>query len=198
MNMKTVTKYFKPIALSGMLLLSVGCTEDSSEETTKTTESESVQNIQAVLNEEFNGPDEELEEIWDGLYSDGVDKEKFKKYAKKYSDYIEENIQPHYNVTNEEDDNPLIGQAYNYLRHADAFNYELRVEGTTIEKSERNKNSYNFTVNVSYSKNETDDSKTVHIRGLMNTNEEGKITRDIYHNDRELKDALGKYPINNE
>lgn len=54
MNIKKIKKYFKPVVLSGFLLMSVGCAECSGEEMG------SKEHIRAIFQEEFNGPDKEL------------------------------------------------------------------------------------------------------------------------------------------
>jgi len=187
MSIKKVMKYFKIFVLFGVLLMSVGCTEKSSEEMG------SAEHIQAVLHEEFNGPGEELKRIWDEL--DSLDRdalEKKEKYAKKYRNYVDENLQPHYDLPDGHSDLYLIANAYNHLRQAHANGYELKIKDITIEESEKTKNSYSFTMEVSYAKEGSKQSKTLSLKGLMNTNEKGKIIRAIYHNDDELEDALRK------
>jgi len=180
MNFNKFAKYFRPVAVLGILLLSVGCTEESSKETTKTTESESVQNIRAVLNEQLNGPDEELQKITEGLGSGDIE-----KFSKKRSEYLEENFKPY--VSDRFYENYVIKQnmAYSFIVFA---NGKVKVEDISIEESESTENSFNFTADVSYMKH--GERKTINASGIMNTNEEGKVVRILYHNPSELKNTL--------
>jgi len=188
-DMKKIAKYLKLVVLSGILLLSVGCT-DSGEEGVNASESESVQNIRAVLQEKFDGPNEELGKIWDGISPEPFDKEQFKKYAKKLDEYYDENVIPLY--FERADEGAIKGAALSHLNRAHSNGYELEVKDITIEESETTENSFNYTVEIAYTKDKSNDSKTINLRGLINTNEEGKIVKIRYHNQGELLDALRK------
>lgn len=173
--MEKLTKYFKPIALIGILLLSVGCIEKSKED------SESIKNIRAILQKEFNGPSRDQEKI---LYPH----EDLEKYVKRLSEYNKENLKPYLSERFFEHYVKANG-ALRFLRAAYP-DYELKAEDITIKESERTENSYSFTVQVSYTKNGSNDSKTLNASGIINTNEEGKIVRIHHHDYLEFYEAL--------
>ncbi|KGX85102.1 hypothetical protein [Pontibacillus marinus] len=192
--MKRITKHFKSIALSGILLFSVGCT-DSNEESKSVNpqeESESVQNIRSILQEELNGPNEELDSIWDGLHSAEFGSEKYKEYFEKRGEYIKEHFKPYVSKRFYEAYAIKSNMANRFLRDAYRNGYELNVEDIMIKESETTENSYNFTVDVSYVKDGNNDPQTIQVKGLMNTNEEGKVVRIHLHNSSELDYAIGE------
>jgi len=183
MNMKKVTKYFKPIALSGMLLLSVGCTYDTDEETTKTTTDKSIQNIRGALQEQFNGPNEELEKLWAKMFKGST--EDYEKNHDRFYEYARDHVKSFYESARDE---ASLIREYQYLRAAEFNDYKLQVEKITIEDSETN--TYDFTVDVTYTKDGKDNANTKEIRGFMSTNENGRIVSNTYHNGKELEYAL--------
>jgi len=151
-------------------------------------ETESEQNIRAMLQEEFNGPDEGLGNILNGLYSDSMDKDKMKMYEKKYSDYVDENLQSYFNLS----DKAVMEKAYKFLRRAYYNDYKLKVEDITVKDREWDQSAYNFSVDVTFTKNESSDSKTINISGMMDTDNDSKIVKILYHNSGELESALEK------
>jgi len=167
MKKKQIAKCFKVIALSGILLLSVGCAQDTNEE------SESVQNIRAVLKKEFNGPSKELGDVIDH----GKNKTKFERFGK----YLEKNFKPYLSEGYYENYVISTVSAFRFLRAAHP-EYKLKTEDIEIKESETTEGSYSFSVDVSYTKKGSNDSETIEARGIMNTNEEGEITRIEYIN----------------
>ncbi|UOR12815.1 hypothetical protein [Halobacillus amylolyticus] len=178
--MEKITKYFKFFVLSGIILFTVGCT--NSEETGNSAEkSEGEQNVRAVLEKIFTGPNEEQEEILQGSIED------LDKYAKRLSEY-QETFKPY---TTEKFFEGFVNTngALKFLQMAHP-NYELKVDEITLEERESNEGDYDFTVKVSYTNKESDESETMNVEGRAYTNEDGKLTSIRYMNFEEVRDAL--------
>lgn len=185
MDRKKIMKSIMLIVLAGVLLLTVGCADSEEPANTDSTESKSINNIRSYLNEQFDGPNQELIKIWD---MDVEDEEKLQQYYEELEEYRTENLKPIVSDRFYE-----TRADYNFLRQAYSYGYELNTQEISIEESEDTENSYNITAQIEYSKSGSTDSKNIELRGLMNTNEEGKIKRFIYHNYQELDAALGGY-----
>ncbi|ARI75681.1 immunoglobulin domain-containing family protein [Halobacillus mangrovi] len=169
-----IKKHLKPLLVLGILLLSVGCT--NSEETgTHADENDSEQNIRSFLNELLNGPSEEQEQLLKGPGSEGD----LKEFTEKLGEYKVKHIKPYLSVE--------TNGTFHFLRIAQENDYELKVEDITLEERE---SYYKFTVNVSYTHNKRNESKTMNAKGHAQTNEEGKITSIQYINFEEFRAAL--------
>ncbi|WP_226577378.1 hypothetical protein [Halobacillus litoralis] len=182
MNMKRVRKGFIPFLILGILLISAGCSNTEKEAAIKVG-NDSESNIRKVLNEIFNGPGEELEEIYDDL--NPGNKEEYERSIKTLDEYIQVNLKPYFSEEATGQDGDLV-ESYNYLHASHKHGYELNIHDITIEESRTAENSYSFTVEVTAVKNGRKDRKTIPVRGVIQTNEEGKMTDISYSNDREL------------
>jgi len=187
MNIKSIAKYIKPFAFAGVLVFSVGCTEDAKEEAQPVTNN-SKENIRTLFHEKFDGPNEELEQIWNELNDDdSLDKEKLDKYSKKLDAYYEDNVFPLYH--DGMDEQAVRYVALEHLRSSHANGYELHIKDINLKESEKTKNSFNYSIEIEKLKDGSV-RKTIKLRGLINTNEEQRITRIRYHNQEELFNAL--------
>ena len=186
------TKYIMLFAVLGILVVAVSFF-DFGEKTANLTVDESERNIRGFINETLAGPNEDLIEIWE-VYPklDKDNMEEFEKqlqnYNKKLEKYLEENLKP---FISERSYN--VGGNYDFLKQAHSNGYKLNVQDITVEESEKTEDSYNITAEIDYTKEGNKDPNTITLRGLMNTNEEDKVDRIIYHNYQELDVALGQH-----
>ncbi|MFD1019596.1 hypothetical protein [Thalassobacillus hwangdonensis] len=163
--------------MTAMFLLTGGCAENSNEE------SVSEQNIRTFLQSMLNGPDEEFIEAMNFQDKD------FEMAAKRYAEYKIEHFKPYLSDRFFEN---FVGKslmATEFLRMAHP-EYKLEVEEIELEVRDEEKNSYNFTVKVTYTNIESNESDTVDFRGIADANDEGKITGVHYYNSEELYEAL--------
>ncbi len=183
--MEKITKYFKLFVLSGIILLAVGCT--NSEETGNSAEkSEGEQNVRTVLEKLFTGPNKKQEKMLD---QSNEDFEKFAKsvseYRKTYKPYLSEKFFESFV-------NTAVPLRFLTMAHP---NYELKVDEITLEEREGNEGDYDFTVKVSYTDKESDESETMNVKGRAYTNEGGELTSIRFMNTEEVRDALEERKI---
>lgn len=172
-----IKKYFKPLLLLGVLLLSIGCTnsEDAGNNAAK---SESEQNIREVLQKLLTGPNDEQKQIIEGSNGD------LEEYANQLSEYYQENFKPYLSERSFENYIVNGNGAWRFVRMAHP-NYKLKVNDIDVEEKD---NYYSFIVEVSYiSSNE---SKTVNVKGHAQTNEEDKVTSIQFINSEDLRTVL--------
>lgn len=185
--MAKYTKYIIVAVVFGILLLALSLLNlGESTQSANTTLSKSEQNIRGYLNETFNGPPKELVKIWE-LFPEQYDEEMHRKYDKKLREYREANLKPYVSERMY-----ASRGGYDFLRQAYSVGYQLKVQDITVEENKKTENSYTVTAQIDYAK-EGNSSNTITLQGLMNTNEEGKINRVVYHNAQEIRVALGEH-----
>lgn len=148
-------------ALLAMLLL-VGCNDERSG---KKTEDANTQTIEAVLNKNLTGPDDELIRIFNDMSEDSIEAQ-IKYEENLYKEYFADDAAfqefvSYYGTT------LLIGPIKN--------NYKLKVKNIEFEKTESKEIIYNFKVEVEYKKEGSDKSEIGTLDGQANLNEEHKI-----------------------
>ncbi|MCA0970672.1 hypothetical protein LCM20_08740 [Halobacillus litoralis] len=209
--MKTFTRTFLLMALTAVLILAAGCTtaedegvsanesvndqENTNEsadeadptDSTESTEDASEENIRTVLQNLLTGPDNQLQEANESFES--ADEENFEQAAEKRVQYYKEKFKPYMSERLFENFMNTNGGEV-FLLTAYRNDYQIKAETITFEESEETEGSYNFTVEASYKKGESSESETVEVRGLINTNDEGKVTRVHYYNPEDLRSAL--------
>ncbi|MCT2534903.1 hypothetical protein NC661_17785 [Aquibacillus koreensis] len=120
-----------------------------------------VRTIHTYLEKEFTGPGQELSDILDqGLYS--VELERY--LEENYDDLVADLEQ-------------MINRNYvlSFLRAAHTEGYQLQPKDINIQQIEDTKNDvYNYEVEVEYSKN--NEANTATVTGVINLNENGKIS----------------------
>ncbi|WLR46526.1 hypothetical protein LC065_13210 [Halobacillus litoralis] len=177
--MEMIKKYLKPIFLVGILLLSVGCTNSEDAET-NAEENGSEENIRTVLQHKFTGPNEEQEKIIKGYDGD------IEKSVKALSDYYMEHFKPYMSERFFEDYVVNTNQAMTFLRMAYP-DYQMEVEDIDMEEKE---NYYTFTMNVSYTDNSSEESKTMNVKGHAQTNEDDQLSSIKFSNFEEIRTSL--------
>ncbi|MGE7978340.1 hypothetical protein [Psychrobacillus sp. NPDC093200] len=145
--------------------------------------------IQKVLELQFDGVDEKLNEYSKPEYwivKDGRGQNlEFKKY-------IDETYGPYFT----EDGLDIFISAYGgtqYPTLAYDFGYQLSLNDVTIKQDEPTANSYNFTAKVGYQK-DGNKEETAEVKGviLFSTKEEGKIGKFQYGDDSGLANILNE------
>ncbi|REJ07137.1 hypothetical protein [Halobacillus trueperi] len=177
--MGIIKKYLKPLFLLGILLLSVGCT-NSEDAGTEAEESGSEENIRTVLQHTFTGPSEDQEKIINGYDGDT------EKLAEALSDYNVKHFKPYMSERFFEDYVVNTNQAMTFLRMAYP-DYKLEVDNIEMEEKE---NYYNFTVDVSYTDNSSEESKTMNVKGNAQTNEDDQLTSIKFSNFEDIRITL--------
>ena len=164
-------------------LLIVGCSADGAEEgngeEAEETVDESEQAIRAVIEKEFNGPDETYKELWDAAMEAQVSEE----YAEDYDAYLEspehqalvsysEETYAAYFTENGYDNfiNAVPAFMYSTFDH----DYELSTSNIEIVQSENGETLYDFTFQVEYT-DENGESEQFDFEGKAIAPEEGKI-----------------------
>ncbi|MGR9049691.1 hypothetical protein ACQ4XT_13780 [Halobacillus faecis] len=177
--METIKKYLKPLFLVGILLLSVGCTNSEDAETNAEVNG-SEENIRTILEHTFTGPDEEQEKIINGYDGDT------EKLAKALSDYNEEHFKPYMSERFYENYAVNTNGGMTFLRMAYPDN-QLEVEDIELEEKD---DYYTFTMDVSYTNNNSNKSETMEVRGNAQTNEEDKLTSVEFNNLEDIRTTL--------
>ncbi|UOR13061.1 hypothetical protein [Halobacillus amylolyticus] len=168
------------IILFGILFLIAGCSSSASP-----IKDENIVHIEAVLEETFTGPHGELTTIYAELENDSM--EIIKAASKDLRIYYEENLKSYF-----------TGQYYTkfvntnkastFHRTAYRNGYQMEIKDINIEQGESTETAYDFTVNVGYKK----EGEAIVVTGRVNVNDDGKVTRVIYHNGGALFEAMGK------
>ncbi|MGP4074832.1 hypothetical protein [Halobacillus sp. K22] len=149
-------------------------------------ESESKQNIRAALETVFNGPNEKLDKALDGMENKGFESEEYKKHFSNFSEYFKEHYKPYVSEGFYEASFINTPDASYFLETAHPDN-QLKTEGIFIKEKD---GYYKFLVEVSFTNNQSGDSKTLEVRGHAQTNEEGKVSSINYINPNELIEEL--------
>ncbi|GAA0489616.1 hypothetical protein GCM10008986_14340 [Salinibacillus aidingensis] len=161
-------KFFVTMFFALLVLYIAGCSEDT--EKTKT-QDENIQTIEAVLENTFTGPDDELKQIWE---SDVEEKMKaIGPYTEKlFKDYFTENAYLEYAG--------VYGMTF--LLEAHHSDYRLELKKATYEKTKSEEDIYDFTVQVEYQKDGSEQSEVGHLKGQANLNVDHKIEEMIIRN----------------
>ncbi|WP_433750402.1 hypothetical protein [Falsibacillus pallidus] len=166
-------KWLLVLMLAGALGLFTACSDkqDSTEE-----------GIKSYLENEFNGPDKDLEKI---LKDYGKNEESGKQLQTYYKDKFKPYLynEKYQDLINTYD--PLL-----WLQTAYAKGYKLKVKDIKVENTDSNdKTAYDFNVQVQYTK-DGESSKTAKVHGLINVSDDGKIARIRNLDDGGLRDHM--------
>lgn len=168
-RMRCLSKKLVILTLS-ISMLFMGC--DTSDE-------EQIKNINSILNEQFNGPEDELIELIDSTDNidfigqngeedtyTGIEQTELDKYLeKKFGTYIADNMYDEY-----------IGTiALEYLIAAYVADYRMKVSNIDIGKSKSNKNHYEFTVTLDLLKGGNSDELNIDGKVQMKGGKVGKV-----------------------
>ncbi|WP_085993376.1 hypothetical protein [Oceanobacillus senegalensis] len=154
--------------LTSFLLLMMGCTENTESEN----QDENRRTIETVLQKNLNGPDEELEQIWndmegeEGIIAFGqYEENRYKNYFANDTSYQE------------------YVSSYGSVLWIEPMrnNYKLKVNEIQLEQTDSEQIIYNFTVEVAYRKEGSKHSEVGRIKGQANLNEEHKIEDMLIH-----------------
>ncbi|MBM7578664.1 hypothetical protein [Jeotgalibacillus terrae] len=182
--------------LAGMMffvlsvLLITGCSDTgAAEETDKSKEA-----IQAVIEEEFNGPDEtyiELSNTAMELQQEAQNQEEYDAYLqspenKKWEDYMADTYASYFTEDGYEDF-ITITPAYGYSHYE--HDYNMSTSDLEITRSEKNPKIYRFTFTVEYESGNSEPEQ-YDLKGEAILTEEGKIERIIYGDRGELRQRL--------
>lgn len=153
--------YFGAVLFAAFLLL--GCTKSIGIKIKN--KDENTQTIEAVLNNNLTGPDDELIRIFNDMSEDSIEAQ-IKYEENLYKEYFADDAAfqefvSYYGTT------LLIGPIKN--------NYKLKVKNIEFEKTESKEIIYNFKVEVEYKKEGSDKSEIGILDGQANLNEEHKI-----------------------
>ncbi|UOR14156.1 hypothetical protein [Halobacillus amylolyticus] len=190
MNESNVSRIFKAFLLSGIFLLIVGC---SSSDTSKTTsQDENITTIETVLEHQFTGPDQKLIELLDDPNNQTIigkegDNGSSETKPTELDLYLEETYKSYF--TEDMYDKFIGSYALGY--HTAAYNngYQLEVKNIDIKQNDTTENAYDFTVNVQYQK-ENSQEMTFEVTGRAHIYEEGKISNIDFSDDDGLLEAL--------
>ncbi|MCF6136473.1 hypothetical protein [Pseudalkalibacillus berkeleyi] len=145
-------KKFAIIAV--VFIFVVGCSTSKDQE--------HIQTIQAYLENEFNGPNEKLSKILD---QEGAYPPELEAYMKKHYDPLVADLEKMVNTNN----------ALLFLRFAHGGGYQLQSKSIVIQKVDQtDQYAYNYEVELEYSRN--DQTNTATVTGVININDDGKIT----------------------
>ncbi|WP_416144105.1 hypothetical protein [Planococcus koreensis] len=174
--------------ISGMLLLIfasaviTGCSATGADP--EETADKSEQAIRAVIEKEFNGPDEKYEELWDAAMEAQVSD----KYSEDYEAYLES---PEYQAlmgyTEETYASYFTENGYDaFINAAPAFmysifdhDYQLKTSAIEIAQNEKEPTLYDFTFQVEYT-DENGETEQFNFKGDAIAPEDGKIGRIQY------------------
>jgi hypothetical protein len=159
-------KFIATALFASLILMLVGCTEKKE---TKT-QDENIKTIEAVLQNSFTGPSDELKQI--------LDKESEEKYEalsqyeqKLFKDYFA-NETSYTEFVNSYGSTLMIqsgvnGEQYDY--------YNFKIKTIEYEKVDAKDSVYNFSVELQIQKEGSEKSKVEIVNGQANINENNKI-----------------------
>lgn len=189
----------KPLGILFLIftsLLIMGCstngtTEDEGSEAEGTAD-QSEQAILAVIEEEFNGPDEKYIAKWNAMEEAQVSEQYSEDYeaflkSPEYQElmsYMEETYAPYF-TENGYDNFINTTAAFTYSRFEN--DYELTPSNIEITQSENGETLYDFTFDVEYT-DQNGESEQFNFEGNAIVPEEGKIGEIEYLDD--LEDGL--------
>jgi hypothetical protein len=151
-------KFFTAVIFTLMLLMLVGCSEN----TETKTQDENIQTMEYVLQNALTGPNEELRQI--------IEKEELESLAKYEEDLYKEyfaNDTSYLEFVNVYTTTLMIHPIRNH--------YNLKVKNIEFEKTESKEIIYNFTVELQYQKEGSKETEVKTITGQANLNEDHKI-----------------------
>ncbi|QOR64943.1 hypothetical protein IM538_13935 [Cytobacillus suaedae] len=172
MNILSAERILRLISLTLIFLIGTGCTMSKDE---------NINTLTALIENEFTGPSDELKEIWDDFTSNSLEgnewaaKELEAFYEKRYKPYVADY---YYKVF-------INAYALVPLLSAEMNGYKLQ------SKDEKTEDAYSFTVEVTYEK-DGKDVGTVEVKGRINLDKDGKISRLLYLDDGGLLETLKK------
>ncbi|ASK64181.1 hypothetical protein CFK37_19520 [Virgibacillus phasianinus] len=160
---KCTYKFLVTALFASILLMVVGCTE----KTENQTQDAHIQTIEAVVHKTLTGPTDELKQV---LKSDGL--EDFVKYEeKRYKEYFANDTSYLHFVNN---------FSWSLMMEPIRNNYKLKVKNIEFEKTESDEIIYDFTVEVQYQKEGSDSSEVTFLDGEANMNAEHKVERILF------------------
>ncbi|GAB4074127.1 hypothetical protein GCM10028778_16300 [Barrientosiimonas marina] len=172
----------------GVVLLSAGCSADSSE---SEPEDENITTLEAVLENTFTGPDKKLNRLTDpeniNVPDDQDETNKVVSPADTELDsYSEDMYQSYFTEDMYEE---YIGR-YVYSYQAKE-NDDMNVADIDIKQKSSDEIIYDFTANVAYQKEDAD-KQHFKIKGQANFSEEGDIKRFKFNADDGLAKAVSE------
>ncbi|PSL36216.1 hypothetical protein B0H99_10737 [Planomicrobium soli] len=168
-------------------LLIAGCSANSAIEENGTEAEETVdkseQAIRAVIEKEFNGPDEKYNELWDAMeeaqvsdqYNDDYEAFLESPESQNLVNYVKETYAPYFTENGYE--NFVNTSAFMYS----GFDHDYKLNPSTIEISQNEKETtlYNIAFQVNYT-DENGESDQFNFKGKAIAPEEGKIGKIEY------------------
>ncbi len=198
MNSYNAFKYAPLKRITGTLflicfcLLIAACSQNGEAETPQATNSNAADEeaIQAVIENEFNGPDETYRELWEEAM-DAIDTQKEDMTQEEYDASLEApEYQEYMNYMQDSYAPYFTENGYDTFSRTGAFmysfsdrEYTLNTSELSIIQSENEETLYNFTFNVNY-ENETGETSGYAFDGNAIVPEEGKIGK-IQFNDKD-------------
>jgi len=189
-QVKTAYRIVIPFLILGVFLFAVGCSSnnDASGSNPNSPQDENLSTLEAVLENTFTGPNQELNRLSndpENLTVIGKNSEtKNPESPNELVLYLEEMYQPHFT---EETYNEYVGE-YVFSYQAKE-NDEMKVDNIDIKQKESNEIIYDFTANVEYQA-EGNEAQVYELKGQANFSEEGKIKEFKLYSDDGLSKAL--------
>ncbi|MFC7064178.1 hypothetical protein [Halobacillus seohaensis] len=176
------------ILLLGICFVSTGCSSVNTSDSAS--KDQNVTTIETVLNQQFTGPDQKLIDLLDDPENStiiGNGETTTPEEPTQLDLYLEEKYQPYFSESMYDE---FIG-TYATGYHASAYNngYKFEIEKMGIENVEATEGAYDFTVNVLYNKEGTEERNSK-VTGRININEEGEITKFRLMDDEGLSKSL--------
>lgn len=173
---KLSERLHKFLIITGIFFLTTACT--LSEDKNFTT-------LTGIIENEFNGPSDELKKIWDDWTSNSL--EDNERAIQELESYYEKNYQPY--VTDNYYNKFISADALVPLHSAYMTGYSLKSKDIEIKEDEATEDAYSFSVKVTYSKDGKDEG-TADVKGRINLDKDGKISRFLYFDDGGLMEAM--------
>jgi hypothetical protein len=145
-----------------------------------------VEAIEAVLNQSFSGPDQELKEILDKEES-YIEEDNFQQYQAELLTYYEAVYQPYFAENRIQQyvmENKLT---FNQLAYSNG--YQLKVSKIDVKEDKDNEGAFDFTVLVQTIKGENDVDE-IKVSGRINIDENGKINTIRYFDNGGLAELV--------
>ncbi|GGJ96346.1 hypothetical protein GCM10007063_18440 [Lentibacillus kapialis] len=189
-QVKTVYRIVIPFLILGVFLFAVGCSSNNggSESNPNSQQDENLSTLEAVLENTFTGPNQELNRLSndpENLTVIGKNSEtKNPESPNELVLYLEEMYQPHFT---EEMYNEYVGKyVFSYQVKE---NDEMDVNDIDIKPKDSDEIIYDFNANVTYQK-EGSEAEIYELKGQTNFSEKGQIQEFKLHSDDGLLEAL--------
>jgi len=151
-------KFFATVIFASVLLMLVGCAEN----TETKTQDKNIHNMEYILQNALTGPNDELEQI---IENEGL--ESLMKYEEDlYKEYFA-NDTSYLEFINSYGSTLMIEPMRN--------DYKLKVINIDFEKTDSKEIIYNFSVELQYQKEDSEKSEVEIVTGQANLSEEHKI-----------------------